>query len=59
MKTHVFIEGRQQLSAMIHNYGNVPAGTPLVIFCHGFTGDKIGRISLCFISLKLLKLTAR
>ncbi|MEN6414552.1 MAG: alpha/beta fold hydrolase [Veillonellales bacterium] len=42
MKTHVFIEGRQQLSAMIHNYGNVPAGTPLVIFCHGFTGDKIG-----------------
>jgi uncharacterized protein len=42
MKTHVFIEGRKQLSAMIHNYRNVPVGTPVVILCHGFTGDKIG-----------------
>jgi uncharacterized protein len=42
MKTHVFIEGRKQLSAMIHNYGTVPAGTPVVILFHGFTGDKIG-----------------
>lgn len=42
MKTHVFIEGRKQLSAMIHNYGNVPNKTPIVILCHGFTGDKIG-----------------
>jgi Hydrolases of the alpha/beta superfamily len=42
MKTHVFINGRKQLSAMIHNYGNVPVGTPVVILFHGFTGDKIG-----------------
>jgi fermentation-respiration switch protein FrsA (DUF1100 family) len=42
MKTHVFIEGRKQLSAMIHNYRSVPAGTPVVILFHGFTGDKIG-----------------
>lgn len=42
MKTHVFIEGRKQLSAMVHNYGNVPAGTPVVVLFHGFTGDKIG-----------------
>jgi alpha-beta hydrolase superfamily lysophospholipase len=42
MKTHVFIEGRKKLSAMIHNYRNVPAVTPVVVLCHGFTGDKIG-----------------
>ena len=42
MKTHVFIEARKQLSAMVHNYGNVPAGTPVVVLFHGFTGDKIG-----------------
>lgn len=42
MKTHVFIDSRKQLSAMVHNFGNVPTGTPVVILCHGFTGDKIG-----------------
>lgn len=42
MKTHVVIEGRKKLSVMIHNYGNLPAETPIVILCHGFTGDKIG-----------------
>lgn len=42
MKTHVFIDGRKQLSAMIHNFQTVPVGTAVVILCHGFTGDKIG-----------------
>ena len=42
MKTHVFIDARKQLSAMVHNYGNVSAGTPVVILFHGFTADKIG-----------------
>lgn len=42
MKEHVFIKGRKALSAMIHNYRKEPDGTPIVILCHGFTGDKIG-----------------
>lgn len=42
MKEHLFIEGRRKLSVMIHNYNKEAAGTPVVILCHGFTGDKIG-----------------
>lgn len=42
MKEHVWIESQgRRLSAMIH----IPAGAekpPVVIFCHGFTGEKVG-----------------
>jgi len=42
LKEHLFIEGRKALSVMIHNHKKEQEGTPVVILCHGFTGDKIG-----------------
>jgi len=43
MKEHVWIPSRgKRLSAMIHRQETVRKGTPLIICCHGFTGDKIG-----------------
>ena len=59
MKTHVFIEGRKQLSAMVHNYGNVPAGTPVVILFHGFTADKIGPNQLILNTAKAIEETGK
>lgn len=42
MKEHLFIKGRKELSVMVHNYKHEADGRPIVIICHGFTGDKIG-----------------
>ena len=43
MKDHVWIPSRNgRLSAMVHLPETFQAGDPLVVCCHGFTGDKIG-----------------
>ncbi len=43
MKDHVWIASRnQRLSAMIHLPEPFHDTTPIVVCCHGFTGDKIG-----------------
>ncbi len=43
MKEHLWISSRgKRLSAMIHQPADMKKGTPMVICCHGFTGDKIG-----------------
>ncbi len=42
LKKHFFVKGRKELSVMVHNYREKADGTPIVILCHGFTGDKIG-----------------
>lgn len=42
MKEHVWIESRgKHLSAMVH-WADQAAKCPVVVFCHGFTGEKIG-----------------
>lgn len=43
MKEHVWITSRnKRLSAMLHLPAGFGAGTPLVVCCHGFTGNKVG-----------------
>lgn len=43
MVEHQWIWSRgKRLSAMVHTYPQQIKGTPVVICCHGFTGDKIG-----------------
>ncbi len=43
MKEHVWIPSRNgRLSAMIHLPETFREGDPLVVCCHGFTGDKVG-----------------
>lgn len=43
MEEHYWLEGgRYQLSAMLHRGAAAGNVTPLVVFCHGFTGDKVG-----------------
>ncbi|HEY3424814.1 MAG TPA: alpha/beta fold hydrolase [Negativicutes bacterium] len=43
MKEHVWVASRsKRLSVMIHIPNTFTEGTPLIISCHGFTGDKIG-----------------
>lgn len=43
MKEHLWIESRdKRLSAMLHLPESFKQGKPLVVFCHGFTGNKIG-----------------
>ena len=43
MKRHEWIVGKgKKLSAMIHTPALSEAGAPVVVFCHGFTGDKVG-----------------
>jgi alpha-beta hydrolase superfamily lysophospholipase len=43
MKEHYWIPGRgQRLSAMLHQPTDARRDTPLIICCHGFTGDKVG-----------------
>lgn len=43
MKDHVWIPSRnKRLSAMVHLPENFKAGTPVVVCCHGFTGNKVG-----------------
>ncbi|HWQ61533.1 MAG TPA: alpha/beta fold hydrolase [Negativicutes bacterium] len=43
MKDHTWIPSRgKRLSAMIHTPATSAADAPVVIFCHGFTGDKVG-----------------
>jgi alpha-beta hydrolase superfamily lysophospholipase len=43
MKEHVWIYSRgKRLSTMVHKPGAYDKDTPIVICCHGFTGDKIG-----------------
>lgn len=43
MKFHEWIPSRgKRLSAMIHRSDTVPVGRPVMVFGHGFTGDKVG-----------------
>ncbi len=43
MKDYAWIPSRnQRLSAMVHLPESFSEGTPLVVCCHGFTGDKVG-----------------
>jgi len=43
MKEHVWIESRnKRLSAMLHLPESFKQGMPLVVCCHGFTGNKVG-----------------
>lgn len=43
MRDHVWIPSRgKRLSAMIHTPAAAAADAPVVLFCHGFTGDKVG-----------------
>ena len=43
MKEHIWIPSRGlRLSAMLHQPAEVRRDTPLIICCHGFTGDKVG-----------------
>lgn len=43
MKDHQWIGSRgQRLSAMVHVPARLTADTPVIIICHGFTGDKVG-----------------
>ena len=43
MKEHIWISSRGlRLSAMLHQPAEVRRYTPLIICCHGFTGDKVG-----------------
>jgi dipeptidyl aminopeptidase/acylaminoacyl peptidase len=43
MKNFSWIASRnQRLSAMVHLPDDFQEGTPLVVCCHGFTGDKVG-----------------
>lgn len=43
MKEHVWISSRnKRLSAMIHLPEAFKIGTPMVVCCHGFTGNKVG-----------------
>ena len=47
MKEHVWIASRGvRLSAMLHKREWVGKGMPVVLCCHGFTGDKIGASQL-------------
>ena len=57
MKEHVWIASRgKRLSAMLHLPAFVKPDTPLVICCHGFTGDKIGANQLTLnLAKKLVK----
>lgn len=43
MKDHIWISSRnKRLSVMVHKPTAFTPGTPVVLFCHGFTGDKVG-----------------
>ena len=43
MKEHIWIPSRgKRLSAMLHLPAFLTPDTPLIVCCHGFTGDKIG-----------------
>lgn len=43
MKEHYWIPSRgKRLSAMLHLPADATPDAPLIVFCHGFTGDKIG-----------------
>lgn len=43
MKDHVWITSRnKRLSAMLHLPASFREKTPLIVCCHGFTGDKVG-----------------
>ncbi|MBP2667342.1 MAG: exosortase system-associated hydrolase 1 [Firmicutes bacterium] len=43
MKDHFWIPSRgKRLSAMLHMPDEVNKDTPIIVCCHGFTGDKIG-----------------
>jgi alpha-beta hydrolase superfamily lysophospholipase len=57
MKEHVWISSRgKRLSAMLHLPAFVKPDTPVVICCHGFTGDKIGANQLTLnLAKKLVK----
>jgi len=43
LKEHQWINSRgKRLSAMVHTGENMTQGAPVLVFCHGFTGDKVG-----------------
>lgn len=51
MKDHVWISSRgRRLSAMVHT-----PGSPVAVFCHGFTGDKVGANQLMLNLAKALE----
>lgn len=57
MKEHVWISSRgKRLSAMIHSPLDTEVGTPVIICCHGFTGDKIGANQLTLNLAKALEI---
>ncbi|MGQ9558702.1 MAG: alpha/beta hydrolase [Desulfurispora sp.] len=43
MMEKILIPGRNQLAALLYTPAGQPTNTPLIIFCHGFTGSKEGR----------------
>jgi len=56
MKEHVWIPSRgERLSAMLHTPAEAKKDTPIVICCHGFTGDKIGANQLTLNLAKTLE----
>jgi|GEM_PF-1365292 alpha/beta superfamily hydrolase len=43
MRDHTWVSSRKnRLSVMIHTPENFIQGTPVIVLCHGFTGNKIG-----------------
>lgn len=56
MKNFSWIASRnQRLSAMVHLPDNFHEGTPLVVCCHGFSGDKVGYNQLTLNLAKFLE----
>lgn len=47
MREHIWVNSRnKRLSVMVDTPPTFIAGRPVVVFCHGFTGDKIGNNQL-------------
>lgn len=43
LKEHRWVESRgRRISVMVHSHEEENAKTPIVVICHGFTGDKVG-----------------
>lgn len=47
MREHIWVNSRgKRLSVMVHTPVGFVQETPVIVFCHGFTGDKIGNNQL-------------
>lgn len=56
MRDHEWISSRgKRLSAMVHTPDTPAAGGPVAVFCHGFTGDKVGANQLMLNLAKALE----